>query len=223
MNNLRQYINLIDNQQLITEKVGIRAATRAATPKPKVGDIKTGSDGFQYEWKGAQWVRKPGQAGGSKVAAKAVATQLTADALRSRGNVLMKLIKKYPKSTTFAALSAIVGAGAYTASELLDKDEQEEPVSDTDQVTSPKEPQVDQKDQSTQTKSTPAQPAQPTKPTKPAVNPEIQRIADEAKLILKDVSKFPTAQVKNAAEELDMALAEIPGLDWKPASWLQSY
>ena len=213
MNNLRQYINLIDNQELLNEKFGIRAATRAAS-KPKIGDIKTGSDGFQYEWKGAQWVRKPGQAGGSKVAAKAVATQLTADALRSRGNVLMKLIKKYPKSTTFAALSAIVGAGAYTASELLDKDEQEELTRDTDQVTSPEEPQADQKAQSAQSKPTSAQPTQPT------VNPEIQKIADEAKLVFNNISKFPTAEVKNAAEELDMALAEIPGLNWKAASWL---
>ena len=217
MNNLRQYINLIDNQQLLNEKFGIRAATRAASSNPKVGDIKTGSDGFQYEWKGAQWVRKPGQAGGSKIATKAVAAQLTTDALRSRGNVLMKLIKKYPKSTTFAALSAIVGAGAYTASELLDKDEQEEPTSDTDQVTAPETPQDNQADQSSRPGTTSAQPTQPTQPT---VNPEIQKIADEAKLVLKDVSKFPTAQVKNAAEELDMALADIPGLNWKPASWL---
>ena len=213
MNNLRQYINLIDNQELLNEKFGIRAATRAAS-KPKIGDIKTGSDGFQYEWKGAQWVRKPGQAGGSKVATKAVAAQLTTDALKSRGNVLMKLIKKYPKSTIFAALSAIVGAGAYTAAELIDKDKQEEPTSDTDQVTAPETPQDNQADQSSRPGTTSAQ---------PTVNPEIQKIADEAKLVLKDVSKFPTAQVKNAAEELDMALAEIPGLDWKPASWLQSY
>ena len=214
MNNLRQYINLIDDQQLLNEKFSIRAATRAASSKPKVGDIKTGSDGFQYEWKGAQWVRKPGQAGGSKVATRAVAAQLTTDALRSRGNVLMKLIKKYPKSTTFAALSAIVGAGAYTASELLDKDEQEELTRDTDQVTSPEEPQADQKAQSAQSKPTSAQPTQPT------VNPEIQKIADEAKLVFNNISKFPTAEVKNAAEELDMALAEIPGLNWKAASWL---
>ena len=214
MNNLRQYINLIDHQQLITERFGIRAATRAAAPKPKIGDIKTGSDVLQYERKGAQWVRKPGQQGGSKVATRAVAAQLTTDALKSRGNVLMKLIKKYPKSTTFAALSAIVGAGAYTASELIDKDEQEEQdklISDTDQVTSPETPTADQTNQSVQPKPSPAQ---------STVNPEIQKIADEAKFVFKDISKFPTAQVKNAAEELDMALAEIPGLKWTPASWL---
>ena len=209
MNNLRQYINLIDNQQTLNEIFNpvkaIRNLARPTTSAPKLGDKGVDSEGFSYTWLGAQWGRDAKQKGGGRMATKAVGAQLTANLLKSRGNVLTKLIKKNPKLASASAL-AILGLGGGAAYMATTDDDEE----NSDQTKPPEKPAEPEKQSE--------KPAEPKKPPV-TVNPEMQKIADEAKLLLKHAAKYPDAIVKNEMEKLDMFLASVPGLNWKAASW----
>lgn len=108
MSDLRKYINLVDSQLDINER-RLRIPGAVSATAPKIGATAVNpKDGLTYQWMGRQWVQKAGQAGGKgRVATKKVAAKLTASQLKSRGNLLTRIVKKNPKIS--AALAAIVG------------------------------------------------------------------------------------------------------------------
>jgi hypothetical protein len=107
MSDLRKYINLVKEQDDLQER-RIRNPFKSAPTSPKVGAEVVGKDGLIYQWQGRQWVQKAGQAGGKgRIATRDIAQQLTAQELKSRGNLITRIIKKNPKVS--AALAAVLG------------------------------------------------------------------------------------------------------------------
>lgn len=108
MSDLRKYINLVDSQLDLNERK-LRIPGTGSSTATKIGATAVNpKDGLTYQWMGRQWVQKAGQAGGKgRVATKKVAAKLTANQLKSRGNLLTRIVKKNPKIS--AALAAIVG------------------------------------------------------------------------------------------------------------------
>lgn len=107
MSDLRKYIDLVNETDSLEER-RIRNPFRAAPTSPKIGTEVVGKDGLTYQWMGKQWVQKAGQKGGKgRIATKQASVELTAQELKSRGNLITRIIKKNPKVS--AALAAIVG------------------------------------------------------------------------------------------------------------------
>jgi hypothetical protein len=106
MNDLRKYIDILNDQELLAEKK--KKPFGPAANAPKIGAERVGTDGLVYQFQGKQWVQKAGQKGGKgRIATKNVAQQLTTQELKSRGNLISKIIKKNPRLSS--ALAAIVG------------------------------------------------------------------------------------------------------------------
>jgi uncharacterized membrane protein YebE (DUF533 family) len=189
MNDLRKYIDLLNDQQSLEEAK--RNPFKAPANAPKVGAEIVGKDGLTYQWMGSQWVQKAGQVGGKgRIATKKIATELTSKELASRGNLLTRIIKKNPKvSAALAAVAGIKVAGTLAGSDSATSQAQAEP---------------------------PAQSGQPVPPSQSQTEPSVDELSvlkAEIDALIKELESSTDANIK---KELDRIKGK---LEPKPARW----
>ena len=128
-----------------------------------------------------------------------------------------------------AALGVVAGATGAHLAHTRQKNQQgsAQAAPSQPQSAAPASPAQSSPAQPSKAQSSPAQPSKAqSRPTqsKPAVSrpsPEIVSIGHEAGDLFRVAKQYKDARVRNAMERLDMALARIPGLDWRAASWLR--